>query len=139
MSPVTISDVHSPWNQSLMTVGNIALRLEAKDGGPSLLPQPKAIYLHHPTLDQCTKVSLMGKVFYEIHPQLWGQGLMSEAFSEMLRFAFEEVGCTMVEVRHRASSLTRRDQNKGNQLTRRNRQTQRALIQLRSKYARNTG
>ena len=78
--------------------GNIALRLEADQAGPSLLPQPKAVY-RHPTFDQTAQVRLVGKVFYEIHPQLWGQGLMSEAFGETLRFAFEEVGCTKVEVR----------------------------------------
>jgi hypothetical protein len=79
-----------------MKLGNIALRLEANQAGPSLLPQPKTTY-SHPTFDQTAKVSLIGKVFYEIHPQLWGQGLMSEAFGETLRFAFEEVGCTVVE------------------------------------------
>lgn len=40
----------------------------------------------------------MGKMFYEIHPQLWGQGIMSEAFVEVLRFAMEEVGCAVVQV-----------------------------------------
>lgn len=35
-------------------------------------------------------------MFYELHPQLWGQGLVTEAFAEVLRFAFEEVGCVSV-------------------------------------------
>ena len=37
-------------------------------------------------------------MFYEIHPQIWDQGIMSEAFSEVLRFAMEEVGCCKVTV-----------------------------------------
>ena len=37
-------------------------------------------------------------MFYEIHPQIWDQGIMSEAFSEVLRFAMEEVGCCKVLV-----------------------------------------
>lgn len=43
-------------------------------------------------------MGLVGKMFYEVHPQLWGQGIMSEAFVEVLRFAMEEVGCTLVQV-----------------------------------------
>lgn len=43
----------------------------------------------------------MGKMFYEVHPQLWGQGIMSEAFVEVLRFAMEEIGCTAVQVSNR--------------------------------------
>lgn len=48
-------------------------------------------------------------MFYEIHPQLWGQGIMSEAFAEVLRFAMEEVGCNLVIVRHPFQSLTGTD------------------------------
>jgi RimJ/RimL family protein N-acetyltransferase len=39
-------------------------------------------------------------MFYELHPQLWNQGIMSEAFAEVMRYAFEVVGCTEVTVRH---------------------------------------
>jgi hypothetical protein len=78
-------------------LGNFALRLEAKNPGPTLLPRPGKVY-RQPTFAETEEVGLVGKIFYEIHPQLWGQGLMSEAFTEVLRFAFEEVGCTAVEV-----------------------------------------
>lgn len=48
-------------------------------------------------------------MFFEIHPQLWGnvslssmsadkQGIVSEAFVEVLRFAFEELGVLSVAV-----------------------------------------
>jgi RimJ/RimL family protein N-acetyltransferase len=67
------------------------------DNGVSLFPRPKEIY-RHPTFGDAAKAELVGKIFYELHPQLWGQGLMSEAFTEVLRFAFEEVGCIKVEV-----------------------------------------
>lgn len=114
--------------------GNIALRLEAKQGGPSLLPQPKVIY-RQPTFEQSAEVELVGKVFYEIHPQLWGQGLMSEAFSETLRFAFEEVGCTIVEV-----CLTRLLAHTRGVMADAlpDRQIRQAPILLRSKYAPST-
>jgi RimJ/RimL family protein N-acetyltransferase len=79
--------------------GNFALSLEAKEGGPSLLPRPGKVY-RQPTFAETSEAQVKGKIFYEIHPQLWGQGLMSEAFTEVLRFAFEEVGCVAVEVSH---------------------------------------
>lgn len=41
---------------------------------------------------------MVGALYYEIHPQLWGQGIMSEAFAEVLRFAFEEVGLWTMSV-----------------------------------------
>jgi hypothetical protein len=37
-------------------------------------------------------------MFYELHPQLWGKGIMSEAFTEVLRFAMEEVGVDLMVV-----------------------------------------
>jgi hypothetical protein len=37
-------------------------------------------------------------MFYELHPQLWGKGIMSEAFTEVLRFAMEEVGVDVMVV-----------------------------------------
>jgi len=77
--------------------GNFALSLEAKESGPSLLPRPGTVY-RQPTFAETGEAQVKGKIFYEIHPQLWGQGLMSEAFTEVLRFAFEEVGCVAVEV-----------------------------------------
>jgi hypothetical protein len=50
----------------------------------------------HPSAADCARVQLVGKMFYELHPQVWSQGIVSEAFAEVLRFAFEEVGCTLV-------------------------------------------
>jgi hypothetical protein len=79
--------------------GNFALSLEAKESGPSLLPRPGQVY-RQPTFAETAEAQVKAKIFYEIHPQLWGQGLMSEAFTEVLRFAFEEVGCVAVEVSH---------------------------------------
>jgi RimJ/RimL family protein N-acetyltransferase len=43
-------------------------------------------------------MGLRGDMFYEIHPQLWNKGIMSEAFDEVLRFAIETVGCVKVVV-----------------------------------------
>lgn len=83
----------------MLISGNFALSLEAKNEEPSLLPRPGHVYTQ-PTFTETIKAQLKGKIFYEIHPQLWGQGLMSEAFTEVLRFAFEEVGCVAVEVRY---------------------------------------
>lgn len=54
-----------------------------------------------PTFEQFKQGGLAGKMFYEVHPQLWGQGIMSEAFVEVLRFAMEEIGCTAVQVSNR--------------------------------------
>lgn len=73
------------------------MQLSTDNPESMLFPRPKEIY-RHPTFEQTAQAGLLGKVFYEIHPQLWGQGLMSEAFAETLRFAFEEVGCKLVEV-----------------------------------------
>lgn len=50
----------------------------------------------HPSFADTAAAKLEGKLFYELHPQVWGQGLASEAFAEVLRFAFEEVGCVRV-------------------------------------------
>ncbi|AAW45686.2 hypothetical protein CNBH1830 [Cryptococcus deneoformans B-3501A] len=77
-------------------IGNIALSLLFTDSCPSLLPQKGQVYTQ-PTFEQFKKMGLVGKMFYEVHPQLWGQGIMSEAFVEVLRFAMEEVGCTLVQ------------------------------------------
>ncbi|RXK37979.1 hypothetical protein M231_04765 [Tremella mesenterica] len=72
--------------------GNIALRLDLHG---NLFPIPGQPALH-PTFQQCDEAGLTGTLFYEIHPQLWGQGLMREAFREVVRFAMEEVGCESV-------------------------------------------
>ncbi|WVQ74316.1 hypothetical protein IAR50_003914 [Cryptococcus sp. DSM 104548] len=78
-------------------LGNIALSLSLKDpSSPSLLPKKGEIY-KQPTFAQLHQAGLTGKMFYEIHPQLWGQGIMGEAFVEVLRFAMEEVGCAVVQ------------------------------------------
>jgi RimJ/RimL family protein N-acetyltransferase len=37
-------------------------------------------------------------MFFEIHPQLWGRGIMKEAFEEVVRFAMEDVGCSKLKV-----------------------------------------
>lgn len=72
-------------------LGNIALTLE----GSGLEPQEGQIW-RHPTFAQTSAGKLKAKMFYEIHPQMWGQGIASEAFGEVLRYAMEEVGCTLV-------------------------------------------
>ncbi|KIR71681.1 hypothetical protein I310_04358 [Cryptococcus deuterogattii CA1014] len=77
-------------------IGNIALSLSCTNSCPSLLPQKGQVYTQ-PTFGQFKQGGLMGKMFYEVHPQLWGQGIMSEAFVEVLRFAMEEIGCTAVQ------------------------------------------
>ncbi|ORY34669.1 hypothetical protein BCR39DRAFT_513933 [Naematelia encephala] len=80
-------------------LGNIGLSLTTtspNSSSSSLSPKRGEIYLH-PTFEQCAACGLEGSMFYEIHPQLWGQGLMSEAFEEVLRFAMEEIGCISVE------------------------------------------
>lgn len=56
---------------------------------------PDTVWVH-PSSEACQRAGLVGKMFYELHPQLWGQGIVSEAFAEILRFAFEEVGCVSV-------------------------------------------
>jgi RimJ/RimL family protein N-acetyltransferase len=91
--------VSPPIQDFQLRSGNFALSLEAKESGPSLLPRPGKVY-RQPTFAETSEAQVKGKIFYEIHPQLWGQGLMSEAFTEVLRFAFEEVGCVVVEVCH---------------------------------------
>lgn len=60
-----------------------------------MTPQKGKTWIH-PTLSECRQAGLSGKMFYELHPQLWGQGIVSEAFEEVLRFAMEELGCTKV-------------------------------------------
>lgn len=89
------------WGQALTgPAGNIALALESS-GGPisrrPLEPQPGQPH-NHPTFEQATRAKLVASMFYELHPQVWGMGLMSEAFGEVLRFAMEDVGCVKVVV-----------------------------------------
>lgn len=81
----------------ILTSGNIGLSLETSNDSSSLMPRPRKPYTH-PRFAQTTQVKLTGNLFYELHPQVWGQGLMSEAFEEILRFAMEEVGCDGVVV-----------------------------------------
>lgn len=52
----------------------------------------------HPTFKQCQDAQLVGSLFYELHPQVWGRGLAGEAFAEVLRVAIEELGCVKVHV-----------------------------------------
>lgn len=80
-----------------LTVGNIGLSLETLNDSSPLMPRPRKVYTH-PRFAQTTQVKLTGNMFYELHPQVWGLGLMSEAFDEVLRFAMEEVGCDVVIV-----------------------------------------
>ncbi|BEI97282.1 hypothetical protein CcaverHIS631_0208710 [Cutaneotrichosporon cavernicola] len=76
-------------------LGNFALSLSTHPHGQPLRPTRGQVY-SQPTFQQTAESGLEGKLFYELHPQLWGQGLASEAFGEVLRFAFEEVGCVRV-------------------------------------------
>ncbi|KAK8849737.1 hypothetical protein IAR55_005072 [Kwoniella newhampshirensis] len=77
-------------------LGNIALSLSFENMTEPLLPKKGEIFVQ-PTFEQYTEAGLTAYMFYEIHPQLWGQGVMSEAFVEVLRFAMEEVGCQTVQ------------------------------------------
>ncbi|WVR07995.1 hypothetical protein IAU60_005038 [Kwoniella sp. DSM 27419] len=76
-------------------LGNIALSLSYEDPSVHLAPRKGKVYTQ-PTFDEMTRAGVEGKMFYEIHPQLWGQGIMSEAFEEVLRFGMEELGCVRV-------------------------------------------
>ncbi|KAK6908855.1 hypothetical protein I203_102860 [Kwoniella mangroviensis CBS 8507] len=76
-------------------LGNIALSFTYLSSPPSFLPTKGKIYTQ-PTFGQTHDAKVEGKLFYEIHPQLWGQGIMSEAFEEVLRFGMEEVGCDSI-------------------------------------------
>nr|XP_018260228.1 uncharacterized protein I303_07145 [Kwoniella dejecticola CBS 10117]OBR82386.1 hypothetical protein I303_07145 [Kwoniella dejecticola CBS 10117] len=76
-------------------LGNIALSLTYPPDAPSFLPEKGQIYTQ-PTFQEFGKYKIEGKMFYEIHPQLWGQGIMSEAFEEVLRFGMEELGCDSI-------------------------------------------
>lgn len=82
-------------------LGNIALQLEVSyptrvEPG-SLFPIHGSVFIH-PTRELLKDVGWKGKMFYEIHPQLWGLGLMGEALEEMLRFGFEDVGVERIEL-----------------------------------------
>jgi hypothetical protein len=87
----------------LMIIGNIALVLETTEPTDALFPKKRSVWTQ-PTFEDNDKAGLIGRVFYELHPQLWGQGLMSEVLAEVLRFAMEEVGCTRVTVSPRLLS-----------------------------------
>lgn len=95
MSRLTQRGFSIPVESADLT-GNIALKLSTSRTA-NLLPKPRKPYVH-PTLDQTASAELSGTLFYEIHPQLWGKGIMGEAFKEIIRFAMEEVGCMDVKV-----------------------------------------
>nr|XP_019043466.1 hypothetical protein I302_08044 [Kwoniella bestiolae CBS 10118]OCF22396.1 hypothetical protein I302_08044 [Kwoniella bestiolae CBS 10118] len=76
-------------------LGNIALSLTYPTSSSSFSPTKGRVYTQ-PTFEQMHQNKVEGKLFYEIHPQLWGQGIMSEAFEEVLRFGMEEVGCDSI-------------------------------------------
>lgn len=84
-----------------LTEGNIGMSLETRGASSSLLPQSGIIY-RHPTFAQCSKGKLIANMYYELHPQVWGLGLMSEAFGAVLRFAMQDVGCETVIVSGRS-------------------------------------
>lgn len=86
-----------PFGSLTHVPGNIALGLEPQYRSPALLPQ-KGVPYSHPSFAETTKAALKGTMFYELHPQLWGKGIMSEAFTEVLRFAMEEVGVDVMVV-----------------------------------------
>lgn len=76
-------------------LGNIAIQLEVSAPSARLTPMRGKIWTQ-PSFAQSSAANLTGNMYYEIHPQIWGQGIMSEAFVEVLRFAMEEVGCSRV-------------------------------------------
>ncbi|ODN94800.1 hypothetical protein L198_04945 [Cryptococcus wingfieldii CBS 7118] len=78
-------------------LGNIALSLSFKNPSSSSFLPKKGEVFTQPTFAHLHQAGLTGKMFYENHPQLWGQGIMGEAFVEVLRFAMEEVGCAVVQ------------------------------------------
>ncbi len=89
-------------------LGNIAIKLDADmSSREEMIPfsPVKGKPLTQPTFAECDSAKLVGKMYYELHPQLWGQGIVSEAFAEVLRFGFEELGCTSISV-SRESSLS---------------------------------
>ena len=55
--------------------------------------------LRHATMQQMDEAQASATIYYELHPQLWGQGLMSETFVEGVRFAFKECNVSRVRVR----------------------------------------
>ncbi len=82
-------------------LGNIAIQLEVSH--PSRVERGFLFPVHgkaftHPTREVLRSVGWKGKMFYELHPQLWGMGLMSEAVEEVVRFGFENVGVESIEV-----------------------------------------
>ncbi|ORX37671.1 hypothetical protein BD324DRAFT_656022 [Kockovaella imperatae] len=76
-------------------VGNFGLELHIEKPGIVGMRR-KGKVLTHPTFAEMDAARVYGSLFYEIHPQLWGKGLISEAFTEVLRFAIEECGCPLV-------------------------------------------
>ncbi len=81
-------------------IGNIALQLEASPASDSHNPwAPTAGTLWTwPTRTDTRSTRLRGKMFYELHPQLWRMGLMREAVEEVVRFGFEELSMEEISV-----------------------------------------
>ncbi|KAL7425172.1 hypothetical protein Q5752_000860 [Cryptotrichosporon argae] len=76
-------------------IGNIGLALSQQKTEAVLMPvagRPFAM----PSLVDTAAAGLDGSLFYELHPQLHGQGLMGEAVAAVLRFAVEDAGCARV-------------------------------------------
>jgi len=117
-----------PTTAGALTPGNIGLSLEPLNDSSPLSPRPRRLYTQ-PRFAQTTQVKLTGNLFYELHPQVWGMGLMSEAFAEVLRFAMEEVGCDVVMVSDLACRVSRGAHTKANPTT-----SNPASIKLCTKY-----
>ena len=78
-------------------VGNYGICVRADNTSVHLLPEKGKVY-KHPTFAQMDEVNAKAYIFYELHPQLWGKGLMSEVFVEGMRYCIEEIGVPVVVV-----------------------------------------
>ncbi|KAL8286794.1 hypothetical protein RQP46_004322 [Phenoliferia psychrophenolica] len=68
-------------------IGNIGLEID--EGGKPFLRRPHGAEFLYPTKEQLQESKAVGTLFYEIHPDYWGQGIMTEALTGIIEFAFE--------------------------------------------------
>jgi hypothetical protein len=62
----------SAKSSSSLTIGNIALQVEVRDGSVKGLAPVKGEIWTFPTHKQLQEPNATAKMFFEIHPQLWG-------------------------------------------------------------------
>ncbi|KAL8280023.1 hypothetical protein RQP46_007604 [Phenoliferia psychrophenolica] len=94
-------------------IGNIGLRIEQEDGGDPfdratgvydtrkldaiLMLQPGTEF-KYPSKAQVKRASVIGDIFFEIHPDYWNQKVMTEAIQGVLTFAFETLNLPSVSI-----------------------------------------